>query len=130
MYKIIATKSYSIFKQNIKSICWATIILILSLFHVNTPGSIKEYIIPHSDKLVHIFLYAVFSFLLLIESKKSKRNYIRLLFAIFYGIFMELFQHFLTIHRSLELLDIFANFSGVLFGLFLYSKFKTNNGNS
>ncbi len=111
-------------KQNYKSIVWAIIILILSVFRINTSDSIKEYLVPHSDKLVHIFLYTVFSFLLLIETEKSKQKYICLLYAFLYGVLMELFQHYFTIYRSFELYDILANTTGVLVGFLIYKQVK------
>ncbi len=118
----IIYKALKSIKLHYKSIFWALLILILSVVRLNTSNSVKEFLIPHSDKLVHIFLYTVFSILLLMENKKSKRNYFRLLFAISYGIVMELFQHYFTLYRSFELLDILANSTGVLFGFFLYKK--------
>ncbi len=116
----IATKLFIQVKQNYKSLIWAIIILVLSVARLNTSDTIKELLIPHSDKLVHIFLYTIFSFLLLLENKKSKGIFIRLLFAVFYGILMELFQQYFTTYRSLEIKDILANFSGVMIGLLLF----------
>ncbi|RLD75344.1 MAG: hypothetical protein DRJ10_15445 [Bacteroidetes bacterium] len=110
----------SFVKSNYKSLAWAGIILFLSIFHIKTPNSVKEIIIPHFDKIVHLGLYTILSFLLLFENKKSNPIYIRLLFAIFYGILMELFQHFFTNYRSMEIFDIVANTCGVFFGYFLF----------
>ncbi len=110
--------------ENYKSIVWAAIILFLSVFNISTPNSVKDYIIPHFDKIVHLSLYAIFSFLLLLENKKSNPIYIRLLFAIFYGILMELFQHLFTKYRSMEFLDLLANTGGVFLGYFIFNQLK------
>ena len=107
-------------KSNIKSIVWLIIITILSLVKLNPDETIKELLIPHTDKLVHLFLYTVLSFLLLIENKKSKRIFVLMLFAISYGILMELAQHFLTIYRSFDIFDILSNSTGVIIGYFIY----------
>lgn len=122
MNNSFTAKLFLSLKQNYKSIFWAFLILVLSLSHIDTSDSIKEFIIPHSDKLVHIFLYTVFSFLLLLENKKGKGIFIRLPFALFYGILMELFQHYFTLHRSMEFYDILANLSGIFIGLLFYTK--------
>lgn len=122
MQNLLTSKLFLLLKNNYKSISWALLILGLSLSHINTPVTIKQFFIPHSDKFVHIFLYTIFSLLLLVENKKSNRINIRLLFALFYGILMEFFQHFLTTHRSMEFYDILANFSGILIGFLLYVK--------
>ena len=118
----ITTKSFLLLKNNYKSISWAFFILVLSLSHIDTSDPLEEFFIPHSDKLVHIFLYTVFSFILLLENKKSKGIFIRLPFALFYGILMELFQHYLTTHRSMEIYDILANLSGIIIGMLFYKK--------
>ena len=109
-----------IFKQNYKSLIWAIFILVLSVVRFNTSDSVKELLIPHSDKLVHIFLYTVFSLVLLVENRKNKGMFLRLVFALFYGILMELFQQYFTAYRSMEVLDILANFIGLIFGLLLF----------
>ncbi|RLD84820.1 MAG: hypothetical protein DRJ10_00165 [Bacteroidetes bacterium] len=124
MTKTFTTKLLLPLKQNYKSLFWAIIILFLSVARFNTSDTIKELLIPHSDKLVHIFLYTIFSFLLLLENKKSKGIFIRLLFSLFYGILMELFQQYFTTYRSFEVTDILANFSGSIIGSLLFKIFN------
>ena len=124
MTKTFTTKLLLPLKQNYKSLFWAIIILFLSVARFNTSDTIKELLIPHSDKLVHIFLYTIFSFLLLLENKKSKEMFIRLLFSLFYGILMELFQQYFTTYRSFEVTDILANFSGSIIGSLLFKIFN------
>ena len=114
-----------ILKENYKSILWGIIIFILSIFKLSTASIIEDKLIPHSDKLVHLFLYTLFSFLLLIENKKSKRNIFLLLFAIIYGILMELLQHFFTSYRSFEFYDILANSFGAILGFILFTQIRT-----
>lgn len=111
-------------KQNYKSIIWATIILIASLSRISTPDILKDNLIPQSDKLVHIAIYTIFSFLLLLENPENKGKYLRLLLAFIYGVLMEILQYLLTDYRSMELNDVIANMVGVFFGLFLYKKLK------
>jgi len=111
-------------KQNYKSISWAIIILIASLSHITPPDALKDRLIPHSDKIIHIGIYAIFSFLLLWDNKKSKGINLRLLLAFLYGVLMELLQYLLTDYRSMEFDDVVANLIGVLTGLFFYNKLK------
>lgn len=113
-------------KQNYKSLIWAIIIAIASLAHISTPDVLKDKLIPHSDKIVHIGIYAIFSFLLLWDNKKNKSNNLRLLLSFLYGVLMEILQYLLTDYRSMEFNDVIANTIGVLTGLILFNKLKKN----
>lgn len=114
-------------KQNYKSLTWAIIIAIASLAHITPPDALKDKLIPHSDKIIHIGIYAIFSFLLLWDNKKSKAINLRLLLAFLYGALMEILQYLLTDYRSMEFDDVIANTIGVFIGLFFFNKLKNKN---
>ncbi len=76
------------------------------------------------DKLAHIFLYAMYTFLLgryLTDKswKKSQQNGVLIGLPIFYGILMEILQYYLSSSRSFDMLDIIANIIGSLTGLII-----------
>ena len=114
-------------KQNYKSLTWAIIILIASLAHITPPDVLKDRLIPHSDKIIHVGIYAIFSFLLLWDNKKRKAINLHLLLAFLYGALMEILQYLLTDYRSMEFDDVIANTIGVFTGLFFFNKLKNKN---
>lgn len=113
------TTSFSTFKQYFKSILWASVIIYLSLVHISSTTTVKATFIPHFDKLAHIFIYMIFSLLLLFENRKSRKTYLPLLIAVFFGVLMEILQHLLTTYRSMEIYDMLANTLGVILGMLI-----------
>lgn len=99
---------------------WTLVILFLSLYPFDLNENSTRFW-THSDKVVHFGMYAVFSFLLSINTKCSfQKNYtllITLFFSIFYGIVIEVLQHVMNLGRSFDFLDVIANSAGALFGL-------------
>ena len=112
------------------AIFWALIILVLCAI----PGRA----IPHlafldwlrPDKVTHLILFAVFSFLLIRGFQKqnpasSLRNakLCALILSIAYGIFIELFQEYVTIiHRTGQVFDAVADAIGAFIGLWIYNR--------
>ena len=104
-------------------ICWIVIITVLSLssFEDIDTGGIN---IPHLDKLVHFFFYfvaAILGVLLIREQTKGHLNLYRsisisTLFAIVYGIVIEVIQNTFIQYRSGESYDVLANSIGAFFG--------------
>jgi len=81
--------------------------------------------IPHIDKWIHMFVYGVFAYLLLVGGS-IRRGDLRLhhyAFAIFlatgYGIGMEILQYF-SKERSFEWMDMAANLLGALVGAVVF----------
>jgi VanZ family protein len=80
------------------------------------------------DKLIHIFLYGVLSFLLMGSSLKQfvyrKIRYNAIVFSLvtatLFGIFIELFQEFVLTDRFGDWADALANFAGSVIGILVF----------
>jgi VanZ family protein len=84
---------------------------------------------PHSDKVSHFIIYAVFAFLMVKALYRSRPDMaiFRLKLTAFtlvfiYGVMIEVWQYFLPV-RSMEILDILANGLGAL-AVLLFFKIK------
>ena len=75
------------------------------------------------DKIVHMFSYLWLAILLFIYLKNSKMNLLIVLFLIFMGIALEIFQSYIP-GRIFSVPDIIANILGVLAGVLLGKKIK------
>jgi len=106
---------------------WGLIIVILSLWP--TQGSEIDWSllsIP-ADKIIHFFLYGIWSVLLMIKClstnrrKKSIFNIACLTFAItfFTSLFLELIQMTNFVNRTGDVFDIIANITGTFAGILL-----------
>ena len=72
------------------------------------------------DKLVHFVMYFSLTILWCLASENFyKSNFKLLLFAIFFGFVLEIFQHILPFGRYFDLGDLVANSLGVIFGIFI-----------
>jgi VanZ family protein len=117
-----------VLKQNWKAILWALIIMLLT----GLPGnyfpeiiSFWEWISP--DKVVHLFVFGVLSFLILYENKvqyfKGKHRsllLICLLTGIAYGALTEVLQFYVFVGRHGNFYDFYANVAGVFSGMALF----------
>jgi len=110
-------------KKYYKSLLWAIIILYLSLANINENETIKVLLFPFSDKIAHLTVYAILSFLILYDRSKKKKLLFPFIVSVFYGILMELLQYSLTTYRSFEVADMIANTIGAIIGLLFYKKF-------
>ena len=102
------------------SLIWTGLIFFLLTIHTGTMESVPLLGIRNLDKLVHIFLFAMFVWLWCsyFEGKKSfSRNIflVVILAGILYGIGMEFYQDRFTT-REFELADIFADIAGAALG--------------
>ena len=102
------------------------IIFVLSAY----PGSeIPRLSIVHADKFVHVLMYAVFTFSMLIPYatqyvEKKKRFTISskiILLAVAYGGLMEILQATIFVKRSGNWHDFFANLIGAILGGFIFN---------
>ena len=80
------------------------------------------------DKWIHVFLFVI---LILLWLKAfpgySSRLYILLIvFAIFYGILIELSQELFVLNRSMDVYDIMADTAGVIAGAWIGKVYKKN----
>jgi len=105
---------------------WILLITILSL--VRFPDEpVIGLEIPHLDKVVHFTFYFVAAILASFFLKEAfpkqlgfnKILLISLLFAWFYGILMEVLQSTMTMARSGDARDVWANCLGALIGVLL-----------
>ena len=116
------------FNKLIPSLIWALFILLLCAL----PGSVipeltfLDWLKP--DKLVHLFLFGVLSFLLikgLAEQTAQKFFYsnpkvLSILISALYGVFIELLQEFIFTSRHGDVYDAIADAIGALIGLWVY----------
>ena len=101
------------------AIVWTVFITVASLVSFN---SVPKVAIPGNDKLVHFLFYLVFVVLWSFANVKSylklKYDLLIVVFAIFYGIIIEVLQGLLTTTREPDLYDVFANSLGEIIGYF------------
>ncbi|MHC1777154.1 MAG: VanZ family protein [Lentimicrobium sp.] len=116
-------------------ITWWCFILVLTLAPGNyfpKVGSFWNLFKP--DKLIHLFIFGVLAFLLLLGSYKqyrgAKHRYIvvfPLTVTIITGVVTELLQAGLPIGRNANIYDVIANFTGCFVGFFIFSFFRNKN---
>jgi len=120
-----------------KTIIWAIIIAVLSSIPGDDVSKIKILNIPHMDKIAHLGIYFILSFLFFLEAhrnsfaiKTNRKFSIAILFlCVLYGIIMEFLQFFLFQERSAEFLDIIANSTGSVLSLFVFLVLKNRIAN-
>lgn len=115
-------------KSFIFSFIWMIFIIILSLLPVSNLTIPKVITIPHLDKLAHIFMYFVYTLLLIFgyriynqEGFKKEYYLISFVVAIILGGLTEIAQGILfsSFSRQKDLMDFFANTAGALFALII-----------
>lgn len=118
-------------KNNFPAILWAVLILVLC----GVPGdkipemTFLEWLRP--DKIVHLILFGVLSFLLLKGFSKQNQfpfifkhaGKIALILSISYGGIVEILQDTVFIHRSGDIRDAAANAVGAIVGLWIYNRY-------
>lgn len=97
---------------------WTGLILFFCLIRSSTMPSVR---IPNLDKLVHAFLHFVLTTLWFLFFKKQfeivgvgKPLLVSVLFSFVFGIAIEVMQHFFTLSRSADVLDVVANLCGAI----------------
>ncbi len=115
-------------KSFIFSFIWMIIIIILSLLPVSNLNIPKVITIPHLDKLAHMFMYFVYTLLLVFGFRiynqgdfKNRYYVISLVVAIILGGLTEIAQGILfsSFSRQKDLMDFLANTAGALFALII-----------
>ena len=92
---------------------------IAGLSLIKMPNTTIE--IKQIDKAYHAFAYFVLGLSWLFAFyKKPQKKYIIVLGCIFFGIVIEVLQGTLTVYRTGDLLDVFANSFGVILALFVF----------
>lgn len=115
----------------IPGILWACVIIFVCGDKPVEEGLLDWMGYLHLDKIGHFCLYFIFCITLLFGFSKwtggyhnVKRSHIitSLLICIFYGIGIELFQHYFTENRKYEIMDMLANTLGAVAGYLVYQK--------
>jgi len=78
--------------------------------------------IPHFDKIVHFSLFFALCMLLFRPFKKLEKRYYLLapLTSIAFGASLEWAQRLISVSRSSDIYDFFANAAGIAFAMFFY----------
>ncbi|MEZ4907380.1 MAG: VanZ family protein [Saprospiraceae bacterium] len=111
------------------SIAVFTIILILiSVIPASMIEAEKIVFFKGFDKLVHIIMYASLMIVWILSIKKPKEEnnnskylIIGMLYCTFIGIFTEILQYLTNLGRSFEILDIFADITGILLVIIFFN---------
>ena len=124
----------SFIKRYWKSLFWIGLIFALSVFKGDKIPVHTEFKIPHLDKIGHFGMYFILTFLLAYDffahnnslRKNSSNMLLVMMVSIFFGVAMELLQHFIFVWRSGDIYDLFANIAGsvVAIPFFLYSRYR------
>ena len=104
-------------------VVWTLIIIVLSF--IKLPPGAGEALIPHLDKLVHLFLYLVLGFLL---SRYRFSKGFGLLWGLVLGGMIEVLQGCLTTYRSADILDFCCDVAGLVLGLYFDNLVKLLKG--
>ena len=104
-------------------IFYLTLIAFLSLLPTSNLPDIPYF--SGEDKAIHFGMYAGLGFMacwsLNIRNNRLKSYPILLLFVFMWGVIMEILQRLIANGRSLEYLDMLANFAGAVAGLLAYN---------
>ena len=115
-------------KSFIFSFIWMVVIIILSLLPTSNLHIPKVISIPHLDKLAHMFMYFVYTLLLIFgyriyNQRSFKKSYylISFVFAIILGGVTEVAQGILfsSFNRQKDLMDFLANSFGATLALII-----------
>jgi len=110
--------------RHIKVAALAIVIMALSLGDPGDTGHTVFRFFLHADKIVHVIMYLVLTFVIIYEyrreAKKTWVMFFLLFMAFSYSVLMEVLQDKVTINRSFEVYDILANLGGVFMGFMLF----------
>ena len=104
---------------------YSVVVTIVFLVPAKQVPSLFDFYIP-IDKLVHIFIFLVLSFLWLAYIDRVLTNtkpivlFLALLVCLLYGIIIEVSQELFVRSRKAEALDVIADLFGASIGLFLF----------
>ncbi|WP_282179137.1 VanZ family protein [Maribacter stanieri] len=105
-------------------ISWMMFVTFFSLFSFSDVGA-SSINIPHVDKAVHFTFYfgvVVLGYMAISKKRgggagESKLLWYIVLFAVLYGIIIEVLQHVATLDRHGDPLDALANSTGAIVGM-------------
>jgi VanZ family protein len=116
-------------KKNIFSILVALLLLYLSLANSEKFENISLFKISYLDKIVHFGMYFTLMSVIIIEHRKSIKDYRYLflwaLIPLLYGILMEILQLTLTVSRSGNFFDAMFNAAGIFVSILFFILVKS-----
>ncbi len=101
--------------------CYSIFITYISLLPGQGNGDItdlKQYKIPHLDKVLHVGAYWVYALLALFAAKMKYERWLVCCLLLLHGILLEYLQITLATGREASIPDIIANTAGVILGYF------------
>ncbi len=121
-----------VLKYYLPTVIWFLFIFILLAMPTNDVPKFHFLKWLYADKLVHIFIFTIFSFLLIRSFEIQDRLvffsqysvWISLSVSIAYGITMEFLQGWIFISRTFDWYDILTNILGSISGIPLARKIK------
>lgn len=123
----------NILKTPWPSILWTGLIFLLLSINTGSLESVSRIPIPHFDKIVHLGIFGLYTWMILIW--RASVSKVGLLFAIlsflvssFYGTAMEFYQEKFT-SREFELGDIYADILGAFVAAIVFMTTKSPYGN-
>jgi len=115
-------------KMMIRKILFFLYLLLITLLSLIPSNDLPRVVLfPHADKLIHMTMYAGFTFLLFLgwpNMDIPKRRWIPLLSIFLWGLTMEVLQGLGPWGRSFDLFDELANVFGFFPGYISYYLFK------
>jgi len=117
-----------IYRFFVPAILWALVILFATTIPANSIPQVLRLGIKSLDTLAHFLLFAIFGGLIAFAFYKQKfkpllqRNYVLIALALgfLFGLLTEAVQHYVTLSRSGEVLDVISNFFGTIFGVIIF----------
>lgn len=105
------------------TIIYAMLIFYLSSIPITQPPSLEK--VLYISTIEHIIEYTILGFLLFVSLKSIKKDSVWavVLIGFLYGASDEIHQFF-TPGRFCDILDVFADFTGVLIGVFIGRKMQ------
>ncbi|MEM6517464.1 MAG: VanZ family protein [Bacteroidota bacterium] len=95
---------------------------LLTAGSLSNTGGMPELGSNFDDKIYHFFAYTIFTFLTYNFLSRKNINYkitYSAITVLLYGIIIEVLQHVLTANRTLDAIDVLANFLGILSAVFM-----------
>ena len=102
--------------------------LLITVAFLSPAADVPKVSIPYLDKVFHVLIHWVLSFIWLWFAFSSDKYHISvktvivvLIICFSYGIAIEVAQHWFTLSRQFDLLDVLANGVGSLLGLLSFN---------
>jgi len=114
---------------------WFLVILLLTLLPGNYFPKVQDFWqLFKPDKLIHLSIFAIFAFLLLMgayrQYARSGNRYNTRIFPVLVslstGVITEMLQAFLPLGREASVFDVLANFTGTVAGYLLFRLAENN----